>query len=108
MKNIYVSTAVFFAVAMVSVIAFADTVTTTPSQIVDGLCANKDLITKILAWVGGIAPVASLIAWLTARYNTLPPWLQALLQVLAANFAHAIAGEPADAKARAALKKGVS
>lgn len=61
---------------------------------VSAVCAHPqeviDLLSGILAWV----PVASAIAWVTAKYAALPGWAQRLLQALALNFLHAIAGEP--------------
>ncbi len=65
-----------------------------PSNVVAQACAHQDTLVHILAWAGGVMPVASALAWLTARWNSLPVWAQSLLQVFAGNFIHAVAGEP--------------
>lgn len=57
-------------------------------------CAHQDQITHFLAWMGGIMPIASVLAWLTAKWNKMPAGAQALLQLAAGNLMHSLFGEP--------------
>lgn len=65
-----------------------------PASVVATACQHQDTLTHILAWAGGTMPAVSVIAWLTARFKTLPPWAQSLLQLVAGNILHAALGEP--------------
>ena len=57
-------------------------------------CDHQSTIVHVLAWAGGTMPVASILAWATARWNKVPPGLQTIIQLVAGNFAHAVMGEP--------------
>lgn len=57
-------------------------------------CDHQSTVAQVLMWAGGTMPVMSLVGWLTARWNKLPPGLQTIIQLSAGNFAHAVMGEP--------------
>jgi hypothetical protein len=65
-----------------------------PTNTVALVCAHQDTIVNALAWMGGVMPVASALAWATARWNKMPAGLQTMLQVAAGNLLHAALGEP--------------
>lgn len=57
------------------------------------VCQHQDTLVTVIETL--LVPFcASGIAWVTAKYKTLPPPLQSALQVLALNPLHAIGGEP--------------
>ena len=57
-------------------------------------CAHQSDITQWLAVAGATMPVASVLAWVTARWKAMPLGAQALLQFLAGNVMHSLLGEP--------------
>ena len=67
---------------------------TDPSQALDWVCQNEAIVKPLLIWLGGVAPIASIAAFVAAKYNALPPWAIQLLHLLGANLAHAAMGEP--------------
>lgn len=65
-----------------------------PTQTISTLCQHQNEIVHILAWVGGISPIVSMVSWFTAKWGKLPPGTQAILQLASANVLHALLGEP--------------
>ena len=65
-----------------------------PTDAVKAVCENQAAIVHYLAWAAGVMPVASALAWVTARWKGMPPALQRLLQVLAGDLVSAVLKEP--------------
>lgn len=65
-----------------------------PTTIIAAACAHQAMLMQLLAYAGGIMPVASVIAWFSARWQHTPPGTQAILQLFAGNLMHAFVGEP--------------
>ena len=65
-----------------------------PASAISFVCKNQDAVVAVLTWAMGVVPVASAAAWANAKYDKLPPWAHVVLQILAMNFVHALAGEP--------------
>jgi hypothetical protein len=77
-----------------------------PSDSVTWVCQHQDLVTNALLWLFAVVPVASAVTWFQSTFDKLPPWLQAIIQVLAGNFLHAIKNPPVPAPAPVPPQEG--
>ncbi len=65
-----------------------------PNNAVTWICQNQGVVSQVLSYAWAWMPIASVAAWLTARYGALPEWGQRILQLAAGNLLHVAVGEP--------------